>query len=352
MVLMILVNSQTVPFPYPLLVHADWDGFTLADFVFPAFLFIVGVTLVISFNYHLNIKKEKKSDLYSSIFTRTLVLIAIGLILNAIPLHIDIATLRFYGILQRIAVCYFIASLLYLHTSVRTQSIIFICIIIGYWVLLTMVPVPGSSDVMVPKAGSWLAYVDQHIFAANHLYFKTYDPEGFLSTITSLANTIAGVLTGILLVSSTTQTYKTSTMALWGAFFLLLGWAWSYQFPLNKDLWTSTFILVTTGISLLVFAACYLVIDCWGYKRWSVPLQMFGMNALFIFIFHVFCLKMQMLWTYSLNGTTVSLKRMLTEQLFGWFSPANASLLFSLSFILVNFIIAAFLYKRKIFIRI
>lgn len=349
-VLMIIVNSPGTRTPYPILAHVDWNGCSFADLVFPSFLFIVGLTTFIS------LKKQSaasdRSQVYAGIVQRTIILFILGLLLNAFP-YFNFHTLRVYGILQRIAVCYFICALLCMHSSFRTQLFIFLGILLGYWVVMTQVPVPGFGANQLTPSGSWVAYVDQLFFSANHLFAKVYDPEGFFSTIPSIATTLAGVLTGYLISANLSKEKIGSLLAVLGCISLAVAWLWSYDFPINKNLWTSSFVLWTTGFSLLGFAFCFWIIDIAGYTSWALPLKIFGMNALFAFVLHVFLLKTQSIFSAPLrNGTPENLRIALTDQLFGGFTPQNAALLYSLCFLALNFLIVAYLYRRNIFIRI
>ncbi|KTD73255.1 acyltransferase family protein [Legionella tucsonensis] len=351
MALMVLVNSQGTRISYPILTHAEWDGCTLADLVFPAFLFIVGITTAISLKRH--IKEESKALLYRSIFTRTLLLFFFGIFLNMFPIHFELSTLRIYGILQRIAACYFICALLYLHTSVKTQIIIFFGILIGYWYFLTQIPIPVPGADQLSMIRNWPGYVDQMLLSPTRLLSKTFDPEGLLSTIPASATTLFGLLSGHFLLTSFSKQKKSIIMISIGILSLLIAWIWSYNFPINKNLWTSTFVLWSSGFSLIVFSMCFFVIDVLGYKKWSLPFKILGMNALFIFIFHVILLKIQSLFVVSLpNGSQDVLRVAIAEYLFGGFSPQNIGLFYSLLFLFLNFLVAAFLYRRKIFIKI
>lgn len=350
-VLMILVNSQGNQYAYPILEHAEWNGCTLADIVFPFFLFIVGLTSVISLNKNRDL--HDKSEIYRGIFKRSIILFIIGVFLNIFPYFINLNTIRIYGILQRIALCYLICSFIYLNTNIKTQLLIFLGILWGYWFAMTLVPVPGYGANQLTLDGSWVSYFDQLIFSRSHLLDKVYDPEGFFSTFPSVATTLSGVLTGSLLLSTMSNNQKCSIMFLIGCIFLLLGWAWDFTFPINKNLWTSTFVLWSSGLALITFAFCFFIIDILNYTKWALPLKIFGMNALFAFIFHVLLLKLQFAFYFHLNdGSSGNLKAKITDILFGMFTNANAALLYSLFFLLLNFLVVSYLYKRKIFIRI
>ncbi|KGP63589.1 membrane protein [Legionella norrlandica] len=350
-VLMILVNGQAALDPYPILEHAEWNGCSLADLVFPFFLFIVGLTSVISLRKQ--IEEKSVSSLYAAVIERTIILFLLGLFLNVFPYPLDFSSIRIYGILQRIAVCYFVCTLIYLNTSIKTQSFIFVALLLGYWVLMTLVPVPGYGANQLTKVGSWVSYFDQLFFSSSRLYEKTYDPEGFLGTFPSIATTLSGVLTGNLLLSTGSKTKKFYLMSGAGFLFLLLGWLWGDSFPINKNLWTSSFVLWTSGMALLVFAFCFLMIDRLQIKKWSWFFKVFGMNALFAFVFHVILIKLQYAFRVTLsNGDVVSSIIFMKNYLFGGFSNHNAALLYSICFLFLNFLVVLILYKRNIFIRI
>lgn len=347
---MVLVNSLGTRISYPLLEHSEWNGCSLADLVFPSFLFIVGMTTEISLRKHKLI--NNKVSLYSNIFKRTVLLFGFGLLINAFPTHFNLETLRVYGILQRIAICYFICSIIYLHTRVKTQILIYLVILLGYWYLLTQIPIPGLIHYELSADHNWVNYIDRMLFSPVHLLNNT-DPEGLLGTLPAVATTLAGLITGSFLLVSTNKTIKCSSMILMGLAFLLVAWMWNDSFPMNKKLWTSTFVLWTNGISLIIFGGLYFVIDIKRYTKWSLPFKIFGMNALFIFIFHAILLKIQFMYLVTLpDGTQDNLRVALAQYLFGYFSPQNAGLFYAIVFLLFNFLVATFLYWKKIFIKI
>ncbi|MBI2786092.1 MAG: DUF1624 domain-containing protein [Legionella longbeachae] len=350
MALMVLVNSLGTRNSYSILEHAKWNGCTLADLVFPSFLFIVGMTTVISLKKHL--KEESKVHLYNAIFKRAVLLFLFGIFLNIFPSHFDLTTLRIYGILQRISICYLICAILFLHTSVKTQVALFGFILLGYWYFLTQVAMPGVGVDQLNMTRNWAGYIDKMIFSPAHL-FKNFDPEGLLSTIPSIATTLVGMLTGSFLLTQRNNKMKCFLIIMIGFLFLLIAWFWSYSFPINKNLWTSTFVLWSGGFSLIAFGVCFFIIDILGYTKWSLPFKILGMNALFIFIFHVILLKIQSFFIITLaNGSQDVLRVAIAEYLFGNFSSQNAGLFYALLFLLLNFLVAFFLYRRKIFFKL
>lgn len=349
-VLMILVNSQSAS-SYPILLHAEWNGFTLADLVFPAFLFIVGLTLVISLKRHLSV--ENKSEVYFNIIKRSFILFALGLFLSFFPWNVHWDSFRVYGVLQRIACCYLVCSIIYLNSNFRTQTILFLLFSVFYWFLMTQIPTPNGMLNQLTVEGSWASYLDQLVFSSGHLYEKTLDPEGLLSTLPAIATTLLGVLVGQFLLNNKENKLKVFLcLSLTGFFFLVIGWFWSYFFPINKNLWTSSYVCWSGGLSILLFTFCFASIDILGYQRWAWPFKVFGMNALFAFVVHALLLKIQFKIKWIESGSQTNLKEFLTNYLFGIFSPENAHLCYSFSFLLLNFLVVYLLYKKNIFIRI
>ncbi|WP_131783419.1 acyltransferase family protein [Legionella gresilensis] len=328
--LMIIVNSPGKQPSYTWLEHSTWNGCTLADAIFPMFIFIVGVSSV----FQLSILREKLpvNFLIIKIFKRSLVLFVIGLLLNAFPNHFDLTTLRFYGVLQRIAVCYFFAATLFLTTSIRTQFISFILILISYW--LINIGFPGYSGANLTAAFNIPALVDRMLFSSAHLYGKFFDPEGLLSTVSSFATALLGNLTGFWLLSRYNEKQKFYGLMVAGFLGMLLGWLWSFFFPINKTLWTSSYVLWTGGISLLALAGCYWLIEIRKLKDWSYPFRIFGLNALLVYVLHIVFLKIQVLIQISYQGTNSNLKTFITDKLFNNLSAANASLSYALSYML------------------
>jgi predicted acyltransferase len=315
--------------------------------VFPAFLFIVGITLVVS------LQNQKESPNYKAIIKRSILLFALGLFLNLLPNHYHWDAYRIYGVLQRIAICYLACSLIYLHTSVKTQLLLFITLIVGYWYFITQIPMPGHVAEQLLMNSNWVGHIDQMLFASGHLYTGAFDPEGGLSTLTAIATTLSGVLTGTFLLADLGKPQKCMSMCGIGVVLMILGWSWNFYFPINKALWTSSYVLWTSGISLCTFALCYMLIDIFQYTKWALPFKILGMNALFIFVFHVLLLKLQFAIHVTLpQGRTGNLKEAISQYLFGGFSPPNSALFYALVFLFFNFLVVEFLYWRRIFIRL
>ena len=317
---MIIVNSPGNQTSYSYLDHAPWHGCTIADLVFPFFIFILGVSVVLSLS-----QQPRLGDAFPKLLKRTVFLFCIGLFLNAFPRHFDLSTLRIFGVLQRIALCYFFSAIFYLTTRARTQALIMVLILLGYSCLLML----GDYSL----EGNFAAYVDRLIIAPNHLYSSIYDPEGLLSTLPAIATALLGNLLGIcLLTSKNPQRFLTGTLVA-ASVALSLGWLWGYSLPINKAMWTSSYVLWTGGLALLVYAGCFAWVEIKQWRIGGAFFALFGRNALWVFVLHVFFLKLQaIILVMNSQGQFVSLRVFLTEYLFGWASLKNASLLYALSY--------------------
>ena len=346
---MILVNNPgTWEHIYWPLQHASWHGWTPTDLVFPFFLFIVGIAIPLAFANRLE-RGGSRRDLYIKIVKRTVIIFAIGLFLNGFP-YFALAEYRIPGVLQRIAVCYFFASVIFLNTKVRTQIAITIGLLIFYWALVKLVPAPGFAAGDLTKEGSLPSFVDR-VVLGKHVWSqaRVYDPEGLLSTIPAIATTLMGVLTGHWLRTEKTRYEKTAGMFVAGAACVALGWAWNSFFPINKALWTSSYVLFTGGLALQFLAFCYWLIDIKGYRRWAKPFEVFGLNAIALYV--VAGLMASLLGEIKLGGTPLG--AWIYNTLFAsWASPVNASLAFAISFVLVCLGLMWILYHRKIFLKI
>jgi predicted acyltransferase len=345
---MVLVNDpgswEHIYWP---LEHAQWSGWTPTDLVFPFFVFIVGVAITLSLGRRVESGAITR-HVYLKIIKRTLIIFAIGLFLNGLP-HFPIAEWRIPGVLQRIAVCYCIASIIFLNTRPRTQVLIAIALLLFYWALVMTVPAPGYVAGDLTKEGSLPSYVDRVVFG-NHVWrqAKVYDPEGLLSTIPAIVTALIGVLTGTWLRGERSRIEKTAGMFVAGAALVAIGWAWNAFFPINKALWTSSYVMFTGGLALQFLALCYWLIDIKGYRRWSKPFEIFGLNAIALYVLGDLlanALDLIKIGNDSLGGRIYSF--------FGsWLSPINASLAFAICFVLFCFFFMWLLYRRKIFIRI
>src|SRR5437868_1627171 len=360
---MILVNNPgTWSAIYSPLEHAAWHGWTPTDLIFPFFLFIVGVSITLALSRRAEGGGSKR-DLYLKIVRRAVLIYALGTFLAWFPFYnftthafTSFSTVRLTGVLDRIAVCYFFAALIFLKTDWRKQAAIVAALLLAYWAILVLVPAPGFAAGDLSKQGSIASYVDRALLG-EHIWKggdKIYDPEGFLSTIGALATTLCGVLTGHFLRTRREPLEKVAAMFAAGAGCIIVGWAWNFWFPVNKSLWTSSYVLFTTGMALELLALCYWLIDIKGYKRWSVPFIIFGTNALAVFFLTGICAKLLTLIKLTgADGKPLALQTVILKNLFlSWASPVNASLSFALCFVLIWLGLMAILYKRGIFIKV
>jgi predicted acyltransferase len=347
---MILVNSPGNRTAYPFLKHAIWDGCHFADLVFPSFLFIVGVSLVFSFS-KLKGQVVSKGMLIEKIVKRSVIIFLIGLFLNIFP-HFDLSSFRITGVLQRIAICYMAAATLFLTTRVRTQALIVGVLLIGYWLLLMWVPAPGFNAWDLSPQGNLAGYIDRSLLSG-HMYKWVTDPEGLLSTLPAIATTLLGNLTGVWLRSGASKQVKLLGLIAAGIAALGLGWVWSFWFPINKALWTSSFVMWTAGFALCLLAVLYGVIEIKHRRAWSKPFEILGVNAIAAYFLHIFFLKVQQLIPLQLpDGSMGNLRLFITAHLFGWASLEMASLLYAVSYVLFWLLVLWMLYRRNIFIKI
>lgn len=432
---MVLVNNPgTWAHIYDPLEHAAWHGLTPTDWIFPFFLFIVGISISISLGKR--VETGVTRDVYFKIFSRSLLIFSLGLAISVIPFFQFIATdapdwqkmliwfamaggllflllrmfrvaavlialalagvialnlagfnvvpynfgtMRVFGVLQRIAVCYLVTSLIFLHTNWKQQLGIGVAMLLGYWLVMTSIAVPGCEVTTIDdKACNLAAWLDRSILGENHIWRggKVFDPEGILSTLPAIATTISGVLTGSWLIRKDeggisndesdaadpnslfiihhSSLAKVSGLFFFGVILLSLGFIWNSYFPMNKSLWTSSYVLATTGLALLVLAACYWLIDIKGYRRWAKPFEIFGVNALALFVFSgIFARMIGAFRVTGSDGPAMPLQKWIYESIYLTIAqPVDASLLFAISFILFWLVLMWLLYRKKIYIKV
>ena len=243
---MILVNNPgTWGMIYPPLRHAQWHGWTVTDLIFPFFLFIVGVSVVLAFTKALK-KGAHTSDLVRKTIKRTVIIFGLGLLMMGFPfiafdpafgLHSNLTKIRFMGVLQRIAICYLVVSVLFLYLKPRTIVFITAGLLLTYWAMMMLIPVPGYGAGMIDQPYSNLsAWVDQLLIPKPHIYREgPYDPEGILSTIPAIATTLFGIFAGMILMADRTPTEKSARLMLWGFLLTIIGYIWDWSFPINKS---------------------------------------------------------------------------------------------------------------------
>jgi predicted acyltransferase len=346
---MILVNNPgDWGHIYPPFQHAHWNGCTPTDLVFPFFLFIVGISISIS----LRKAKETKPDskVYLKIFKRTLILFALGLFLNGFP-YFDFSVLRIPGVLQRIALVFCIAAIFYLKCSKKTLVIISGTLLVLYWIIMCFLPVPGQGHPSLEPENNMGAWLDRLIMPG-HLwkYSLTWDPESLLGTMPATVTALAGILTGQWLQNEKDNREKVIGLFLAGSGLVVGGLIWDGFFPINKGLWTSSFVLYTAGIALNTLAFCYYYFDVVKIRQgWTAPFLAFGSNAITAY----FIAELLARITGEISVGDTSLKGWIFENLFAsWLNPYNASLAMAIVWVILLWIPLHQMYRRKVFIKI
>jgi len=340
---MILVNNPGSSAAYWPLKHARWNGWTPTDLIFPFFLFIVGVSLVFSFQSRLR-RGDSRRALVVHALRRSATMFAIGLFLNGSPFF-HLATWRIPGVLQRIAVAYLAAALITLYCKTNARIVWITALLLGYWVLMRFVPVPGygipAQDIpLLHPDANLAAYLDRKLMLG-HLWEGTRDPEGVLSTLPAIATTLCGVLQGEWLRSNRSPKQKAAWMFVLGVTGLIAGELWGIWFPINKNLWTSSYVLFTAGFAMVCLTICYWATDIKLYHGWwTKPFVIFGSNAIAAYVIS------------EVLGGTFGWKEYIFQHTFvSVGSPGLASLLFSLAIVGVSFAPIWWMYRNRIFIK-
>lgn len=360
---MVLVNNPgSWSDIYSPLKHAEWHGITPTDLVFPFFLFIVGISITFALGKKVE-AGDVNRDVYIKIIKRSLIIFGIGLFLAAFPFYnfatgewLDLSTLRIMGVLQRIAVCYLFVSLIFVNTNWRQQVFIGVALLFVYWMLVTLINVAGCELTTInDKTCNLAAYVDRAILTENHIWSgaKVFDPEGILSTIPSIVTALAGVLCGHWLQQKCEDNEKVSAIFFFGASLTAVGWIWDFWFPINKSLWTSSYVVFTAGLALCFLGFCYWLVDMKGYKKWAKPFVIFGVNAIALYIGSwIMAVILDSIQVAGADGNSVSLKEFIYNNLLSIASPINASLIYAISYILVWLFLMWLLYRKRIFIKV
>ena len=373
---MLLVNDPgSWTYIYPPLEHAEWNGWTPTDLIFPFFLFIVGITTQMSLTSR-RARGATDRELMMQILRRGAVIILCGLFLNSFPFYTwgtiaslpdatilqrvayRFAHLRFPGVLQRIGVVYVLSALLTLKTSLRQQIAMVITILLGYWALMTLVRVPDSGRLgaeLLDKPDMVLsAWLDRLVFGP-HLWVstKTWDPEGILSTIPAIATAILGGFAARWISSGRSLTDRVSGLYAGGSLVMVAGLIWNWVFPINKNLWSSSYVLFTAGMGAVTLATCLWLIDVQNLRRWSRPFVIYGTNPLIAFVGSgIMARLIYSMIKVPLDGKRVPLVTWINHTVFAsWLPPRVASLAFALSFVLFWLGVLTVLYRKNIFIK-
>jgi len=343
MAAMIVVNNQSSEQAYWPLRHAEWNGWTPTDLIFPFFLFIVGVSLVFSFQGRLH-RGESRRTLILHTIRRSAVLFLIGLLLNGMA-SLQPSTWRIPGVLQRIAIAYCIASVITLYSGTRARVVWIAVLTVGYWAIMRFVPVPGhgvpSVDVpLLHPDFNLAAYLDRKLMLG-HMWEKTRDPEGLLSTIPAVATALCGVLTGEWLQTKRTPVKKVVGLFVAGVLGVIAGDVWGHWFPINKNLWTSSYVLFTAGGALICLALCCWVTDIKLHRGWwTKPFLILGTNAITAYILS------------QLIGGWFGWDHLFAFKHLAISSPALGSLFHSVLILCLCFLPIWWMYGRKIFLKV
>jgi len=318
--------------------HPAWNGFHFYDLIFPLFLFIAGVATPYSIARRFE-KGQSKKQVLGHVIKRGLILVLLGIIYNNGLQIRPISEIRFASVLGRIGLAYMFANIIYLYTNRRGQIIWFCSLLIGYWLLLKFNSAPGFPRGDLTMKGNFASYIDR-LFLPGRLYLGIHDPEGITSTIPAIGTGLLGILAGTLLKNSPLKPEaKALRLAITGIVFLVLAQIWNLDFPINKNLWTSSFVLNVGGISLLLLSLFYYIIDIRGHRKWAFFFRVIGMNSILIYMVGGF-----IDWSYT------------TDAFFHWLGqlvgdPYNAVVL-SICYVGIEWLFLYFMYRKKVFLRV
>jgi len=343
MLLMVLVNNGGGPQSYGPLNHSEWNGWTLTDTVFPSFVWIAGVAITLALGRRLA-NGDDRGALLKIVFRRAVIIYFLGLLVYAFP-HFSLAHQRLLGVLQRIAICYLAASVIYLYTGIRAQIIWIVSLFSAYWLMMAFMNVPGWGPGNLSMEGNFAHYVDSIVLGQhNYANTKTWDPEGIVSTLPAIGTALLGVMAGHVLRWNVPLAVRRHRLLLAGVFLVALGLVWNIKLPINKKLWTDSFATFMAGLDFAVLAVFIWIVDEKGLKKWVKPFVIVGMNAITVYLASEFLAEF-------LDAT--GLHEKLYRQYFAPIaSPMNASLLWALSFVALMYLLAWFLYKRRWFLRV
>jgi predicted acyltransferase len=320
--------------------HVEWNGFHFYDMIFPLFLFISGVSMPFSLTKRVQ-RGDGMKSIYRHLFTRLFLLILLGAIYNGL-LKFDFEHQRYASVLARIGLGWFFAAVIFLRTKPRGQALWFAGILLGYWAAMKLIPVPGIGAGILTQEGSLAGYIDR-MLCPGVLYLGNHDPEGILSTIPAVATALLGVLAGQLLAGNIRKfspLQKGLVILATGLICLAVGKVWDVVFPINKNLWTSSFVLFAGGWSLVLLAIFYLIIDVRGYKKWAFPFVVIGLNSITVYMLNSGIISFDQMGHYFFGGVA------------GLFSQAAQPVILSAAAVLCMWLVLYLLYKYKIFLKV
>jgi predicted acyltransferase len=352
MALMVLVNTPgDYGHVYAPLEHSQWNGWTPTDVVFPSFMWIIGVAMTIVITRRLA-AGVSRSRIFGQACRRAVTLYVLGLAVYAYP-NFDLSTQRVLGVLQRIAICYLIATAIFLTTNIRGQIIWILSLLGGYWLLMTLVPVPGYGAGRLDVEGNFAHYIDRIVLGAhNYAYTKTWDAEGIVSTLPAIATVLFGVMAGHILRIERTLTQRVVWLFAAGVLLLAAGQVCNIWLPINKKLWTSSFSLFMAGLDFVIFAGMVWLVDVRGYKRFAKPMVIMGMNAITVYMVSELLDQVFNAIHVTSGGRSVTLHAWLGGLFGAVASPYNASLLFAIAYTLLMYLVAYVMYRHGWFVRV
>ncbi len=318
------------------LTHVEWNGFHFVDLIFPLFMFVSGVAIPFSIVKGLKQGVSKKK-LLAKVAKRSMILVFLGIIYNN-KISFDFTNMRYASVLGQIGVAYFIATYIYLYSNLRGQLIWTVSILLGFWALMTLVSVPGFGAGVLTPEGNFSGYVDR-LFLPGNIWNNYYDPQGILLMVSAASITLMGAVTGTFLKNEKyTKTRKTSMMAILGTLLVGISLVWNIWYPINKEIWSSSFDVLTIGLSLIFMSVFYFIIDVKAYSKWAFPFVLIGLNPIFIYmVSHIvnFSYIVEFLLTGVIN-----------------MSEDFSKLIVIIGVLGLEFLLLYFLYKRKIFLRV
>ena len=367
--MMLVNNPGSWDHVYEQLDHAEWNGWTFTDVIFPFFLWIVGVVIPLSTAKRLE-RGESRRTLFLHVLRRAVIIFGLGLFLAFFSFTINGSyaksggfgpwwhdvwtTIRIFGVLQRIAVCYLIASTIYLCTKLRGQIAWVVGLPAAYWLVMKLAPVPGRAVGDLTKEGNFSAYIDGLVLGKHTLKGMPWDPEGLVSTIPAIATCLFGILAGQLLLIKRSVEQKTAWLFVAGNVLMFAGAVMNIWLPINKNLWTSTYSVFMAGLAMDVFAVIYWLVDVKDYQRWAKPFAIYGMNAITVFLLAGLFGRLA-LYITVLNGAgqRVALQSYLYESCFAHLSsnPKISSLTWAGVYVFGLYLVAYVMYRRKWFVR-
>jgi predicted acyltransferase len=376
---MLLVNDPgTWSAIFPPLEHAEWNGWTPTDLIFPFFLFIVGITTHLSLSAR-RARGDDDSALVKQILRRGIIIYLLGFAMAMFPFYqwgtiaslpnatawdrivYRIEHVRLLGVLPRIAIVYICAGLLTLKTTLKQQIVIIATLLLGYWFAMTLIPVPGEGTIgaqlLHTHDRNLAAYLDRLILTTNHTWTGsvTFDPEGPFSTLPAIATAMLGVIAGTWIARKDKSLLdRISGLFAAGAIAMVVGLMWNWSFPINKNLWTSSYVVFTAGMACVTLATVMWIADYNDVKWWTKPFVVFGVNPIVAFVGSgVMARLIYTLWHVQYQGKSVAVQDAIYQSVFlTWLPPRVASLAFALSFVLLWYGILLVLYRRKIILKV